>query len=81
MFYICTKSRENILKGFRVIERTLFLYRNLQNDIKNIILEIIQMESRFLSSAHNLSMFYMCTKFRENTLKGFRIVEQTRFSH
>ena len=37
------------------------------------------MESRFLSSAHSLIMFYMCTRFRENTLKGFRIVERTRF--
>ena len=26
MFYICTKFQENILKGFRVIERMQFFY-------------------------------------------------------
>ena len=33
MLYICTKFRENILKGFRVIERTRFPYLNFQRDI------------------------------------------------
>ena len=33
MLYICTKFQENISQGFRVIERMLFVYRNVQRGI------------------------------------------------
>ena len=38
MFYICTKFRENIPKGFRVIERTRFLLKFTKglNSLNNV---------------------------------------------
>ena len=32
-----------------------------------------------LNLAHHLMMFYICTKFRENISRGFKVLEQTRF--
>ena len=43
--------------------------------------EIMYVELRFLSTAHSLILFYICTNFHANILKGFRVIEQTRFSH
>ena len=34
---------------------------------------------KVLFSAHHLIMIYICTKFRENILNGFRVLERTRF--
>ena len=34
-----------------------------------------------LISAHCLMEFHICTRFHENILNGFRIIEQTRFSY
>ena len=39
MLYICTKFSENILKGFRVIERTrlpIFKFSKENNSVKNV---------------------------------------------
>ena len=39
MLYICTKFHENILKGFRVIERTrfpIFKFSKRNNSVKNV---------------------------------------------
>ena len=33
----------------------------------------------FLISAHHLMMLYICTKFRENISKGFKVFEQIDF--
>ena len=33
-----------------------------------------------LISAHPLMMLYICTKFRENISKGFRVIERTLFA-
>ena len=33
-------------------------------------------ELQFLFSAYCLMMLYICTKFRENILNGFRVMEQ-----
>ena len=34
---------------------------------------------KVLFSAHHLIMVYICTKFRENILNGFRVMERTQF--
>ena len=39
------------------------------------------MEVQFLFSAHCLVTFYSCTKFCENILKGFNVIERTRFTY
>ena len=43
------------------------------NSIKMLV------ELWFLISAHRLMMLYICTKFRENISKGFKVFERTRF--
>ena len=37
----------------------------------------ILVELWFLSSAHPLMVIYICTKFHENILKGFNVMECT----
>ena len=67
---------ENISKGFRIIERTRFVtgrFTKRRNSVK------MKVELQYLFSACHLFMFHICTKFRENTSKGFRVIEWTRF--
>ena len=37
------------------------------------------MELWYLFSAHRLIVLFICIKFRESILKGFRVIERTRF--
>ena len=39
----------------------------------------MQVELRFLFSAHRLMMVYICKKFHENILHGIKVIERTRF--
>ena len=70
--YIFTKFRKNTSKGFRVIERTQFRYNNLQRGI-NLYERSVQL--RFIFSAYCLIMFYLSTKFHENMVYGYKVVE------
>ena len=40
----------------------------------------MEVELRFLFSAHRLIEVYICTKFHENILDGIRVIERTPFS-
>ena len=71
MFHICTKFRENISKGFRVIEGDTvspLKFSKGHNSIKN--------EDRI--TVLRLIMLYICTKFHENILKAFRVIKWTQ---
>ena len=72
MHYIYTKFRENISKDLRVIERTRFPHNNFQ---RGMIPSKIQVELRYLFSAHSLIVICICTKFCENISKAFRVTE------
>ena len=72
MHYICTKFRENISKDLRVIEQTQFPYNNFQ---WGMIPSKMQVELRYLFSAHCLIVLCICTKFCENISKAFRVTE------
>ena len=39
------------------------------------------MELRFFFSAHGLIVVYIWTKFQENILDGFKVIEWARFSY
>ena len=73
MLYICTKFREIISNGIKVIERTLFPYKKLQRGI------IRQKIRSLLISARRLVMHYIYTKFCEIILNGIKVIEPTRF--
>ena len=62
MLYICTKFREIISNGIKVIEWTLFLYWKLQ---RGLILQKMQVEQPMFISARRLVMLYISTKFCE----------------
>ena len=68
---ICTKICENILKCFRVIERTQSAYSNLPRG-HNYVKTIGRVIHPF--SAYHLMTFYICTKFQENS----RVIERIR---
>ena len=64
------------LAVFQSYEQTLFPYQNFQ---RGIILFKIQVELRYLFSAHRLIVLYICINFPESTSMGFRVIERTRF--
>ena len=72
ILYICTKFCENISKGFKVIERTLFPNKICKGAFPE------KCRSSY-GSAHRLITLYICTKIRENISKAFKVFEQTRF--
>ena len=74
MVYMCTKFHEHILNGFRVMERTQFQYFFIikgHNSV-NIAHRVI-----VFFSAQHLIMVYIYSKFHENILNGFRVMERT----
>ena len=76
MLYICTKFREIISNGIKVIERTRFLYGKLQ---RGNILQKMQVDKPFLISACRLVMLYISTKFCEIISNGIEVKERTLF--
>ena len=74
MFYISTKFCENISEGVPVT--------NSNNRINTRVVKIYKggiklwMVFGYLFSAYCLIMLYICTKFQENTLKGFRVIDR-----
>ena len=61
MLYICTKFQENISKGFRVIERMRFVYRNFQ---RGIFLLVAQVELWYLFCLHcALYLYQVLSKY------------------
>ena len=73
MLYICTKIRENISKGFKVLsghDLHIITYKGVKFH-KNACGEL-----RYLFPAHCLMMFYICARFRENILEAFSVNER-----
>ena len=75
--YICTNFHENIIDGYKVIERTRFSYDKFQ---RGIIPQKIKVEFRFILSEYLLLAIYISTNFHENNLDGIKVIERTRFS-
>ena len=73
MVYICTKFHESILNCFSYGVNTISIFFIMKgHNSVNIANRVI-----VLFSAHHLIMIYICTKFHENILKGFRVMERT----
>ena len=76
MLYISTKFCDIFSNGFKVIERTRFLYGKLQRGIipqKNV--GGVTVVLRCTSSGHAL-YFYQCCEIISN---GIKVIERTRF--
>ena len=73
MFNICMKFHQDILKGFQVIEETLFCNRCCYVRSSN------GQELWFLHSARCHMVLNICMKFHENILKGFKAIVRTKF--
>ena len=69
MVYICIKFGKNI-KGFQSYgaKRHLILFITKGHNSLKIIYGV-----KVLFSAHHLIMVYICAKFRENILNGFKL--------
>ena len=72
----CTKFREIISNGIKVIERTRFLYWKLQ---RGIIPQKMSMEQLLLISACRLVILYIYAKFHEIISNGIKVIEWTQF--
>ena len=42
-------------------------------------IKMYHVELQFLFSAHHMMVLYICTKFHEKMLYGFRVMEWTKF--
>ena len=77
---ICMKFHEDILNGFKVIERTLFCHRTANYKLQREVTENIHnQELWFLHSACHLLVLNICMKFYEYILNSFKVIEQTQF--
>ena len=87
MLYICSKYYENIfffsLSFFYLLFQSFRIYTIFILNItkENNSEKKIKMKLRFLFAAHCLIKFYICTKFHETILDGFKVIERTRFSN
>ena len=54
----------------------IFVMHKVQREITQ---KVLQAELPFLHSARHLTLIDICIKFREYSLSGFQIIEQTRF--
>ena len=73
---IYMKFCEDRLNSFQDIERTQFCdgQSSKGNNSKSIMQEL-----RFLHSACRLMLIDIYMKFRDDSLKGFQVIERTRF--
>ena len=78
---ISLKFHEDILKGFNVIERTRFCHRNCHLHSSRGIAQTTIQELRFLCFARRPMLVNISLKFHEDILKGFNVIERTRFCH
>ena len=55
---------------------TIFVMHKVPREITQ---KVYKAELPFLDSARHLMLIYICLKFRENSLRGFQVIEWTRF--
>ena len=79
MPYICTKFHEEILHDFKVIEWKRNIAWNKQRGIfmSKLKVGLRKVGLWFFFSAHCLIIPYICTKFHEEILNGFKVKERT----
>ena len=79
MLYIYTNFHEEILNGFRDMERTQSLYEiTIRKIQRGVILLKVKVGLWSFFSAHRLMVLYNYTNFHEEILNGFRDMERTR---
>ena len=74
VFNVCVKFHENMLSGFKVMERT----RKIANTKRAITQKVRKPELQFMFSACRLMVFKVCVKYHENMSSGFKVMERTR---
>ena len=74
VFNVCVKFHENMLSGFKVMERT----RKIVNTHRAITQKVEKPELQFMCSARCLMVFNVCVKFHENMSNGLKVMERTR---
>ena len=72
MFYISTKFREIITKGYRADTISILKITKVNNSAKKGVGVTV------FISARRLAMLYVCAKFREIIWNGIKVIEQTR---
>ena len=77
---ISIKFHKDILNGFKVIARTRFCHRNCYLQSSSVHNSKIYIKgSWFLCSARRPVLVSISLTFHENVLKGFNVIERTRF--
>ena len=79
MLYISMKFHENILKRFFKLQ-SRYKITNVKFQ-RGITPKMYRQEIWSLFSAPPLMMLYFSTKFHENILNGFQVIEQTQNCH
>ena len=78
MLYISMKFHKKILNSFQLVERTQITIVEFQ---RGITPKMYRQEIWFLCSATRLMMLYISTKFHENILNCFQVIERTKNCH
>ena len=73
-FNVCVKFHENMLRDFKVMERT----RKLLTQKGQKTPKVGAPELRFVCSARRIMVFNVCVKFHENMSSGFKVMKRTR---
>ena len=74
---ILIKFREYSLKGFSSYRTDMvFVMHKFPREITH---KVLKTELPFLHSARHLMLIDICIKFHEYSLRGFQIIERTRF--
>ena len=78
MLSICMKCYEYILNSSKVIEQTRFCHETATYNVQRDVTQKVSIQELwFLHSTHRLMLVYICMKFHEDTLNGFKATEWT----
>ena len=75
IFYISTKFQENNFNNFNIINQAQIPYENIQRGITALKMKT---ELQFLFSAYCLTCLHIYSKYHENILNVFKVMEQTQ---
>ena len=76
------KFHEDILKGYKVIERTRFCHRNATYKVQRDITQKYISKSYGSCALHRRPILInISIKFHEDILNGFKVIERSRFCH
>ena len=79
VIYICEMFHQNIWNCFQLQSRHKYMVEMAMFNIqRTITLKVSKQEFRFMCSAPDLTVLYICVKFCENISNSLQLTEQTR---